>query len=297
MGYLFLCIALFAGLTKGYCGKRTSGYTSGLREALAANTIRMVLCILVGFVLIWAQGDLAQLAVSPATLAISALSGVFTAVFVVSWLLAVKKGAYMLVEVFLMLGVLIPMVLGKLLFSETIRPNQWIGMGILVAATLVMCSYNNSQKQKLTAAALVLLVLCGVGNGLADFSQKLFVRTQPDTPASVFNFYTYVFSGAVMAAAFFLLGNRSRSEIPLGQTVKKIVGFIAVMALCLFANSYFKTLAATRQDSAQLYPLNQGAALILSMGMSAVFFKEKVTPKAVLGVVLAFVGLIVMNVL
>ena len=105
-------------------------------------------------------------------------------------LLAVKKGAFMLVEVFLMLGVLIPMVLGKLLFGETIRLNQWIGMGILVAATLVMCSYNNSQKQKLTAAAL-----------------------------------------------------------------------------------------------------------ILSMGMSALFFKEKMTPKGILGIVLAFTGLLVMNVL
>ena len=297
MGYLFLCLALLAGLTKGYCGKRTSGYTAGVREALAANTVRMVLCVLVGFVLIWAQGDLPLLAVSPTTLAVSALSGAATAVFVVSWLLAVKKGAYMLVEVFLMLGVLIPMVLGKLLFGETIRLNQWIGMGILVAATLVMCSYNNSQKQKLTAAALLLLVLCGVGNGLADFSQKLFVRTLQETPASVFNFYTYIFSGIVMIAAFCLLGKRGGSGQPLGQTMKKIVGYIAVMALCLFANSYFKTLAATKLDSAQLYPLNQGAALILSMGMSALFFKEKVTPKGILGIVLAFVGLLVMNIL
>ena len=172
-----------------------------------------------------------------------------------------------------------------------------IVLAMLVGATLVMCSYSRGMKGKISPTALEMLVVSGLSNGLTDFSQKLFVRTQPDTPASVFNFYTYVFSGTVMAAAFFLLGNRSRSEIPLGQTVKKIVGFIAVMALCLFANSYFKTLAAARLDSAQLYPLNQGAALILSMGMSAVFFKEKVTPKAVLGVVLAFVGLIVMNVL
>lgn len=85
--------------------------------------------------------------------------------------------------------------------------------------------------------------------------------------------------------------------MPILQTVKKIVLYIAIMALCLFANSYFKTLAATELDSAQLYPLNQGAALILSMGMSALSFKEKVTPKAILGIVLAFAGLLVMNVL
>ena len=38
-------------------------------------------------------------------------------------------------------------------------------------------------------------------------------------------------------------------------------------------------------------------ALIQSMGMSTIFFKEKVTPKAIVGIVLAFVGLLVMNVL
>ena len=100
---------------------------------------------------------------------------------------------------------------------------------------------------------------------------------------------------SVMAAAFFLLGKGS--GVPILQTVKKIVLYIAIMAICLFANSYFKTLAATKLDSAQLYPLNQGAALIMSMGMSALFFKEKVTPKAILGIALAFVGLLVMNVL
>ena len=41
-------------------------------------------------------------------LLISAVSGISTAVFVVSWLLCIKKSAYMLVAVFQMLGLLIP---------------------------------------------------------------------------------------------------------------------------------------------------------------------------------------------
>lgn len=52
MGYLFLLIALFAGVTKGYCGKKTSGYTTGFRDAISANSIRMLLCTAIGFVLI-----------------------------------------------------------------------------------------------------------------------------------------------------------------------------------------------------------------------------------------------------
>ena len=107
MGYLFLGIALTAGLIKGYCGKKTSSQTANLREALAANSVRMGLCVLVGLVLICLRGDLKQLAVDWRVLAVSAMSGIATAVFVVGWLLAVKKGAYMLVEVFVMLGILL----------------------------------------------------------------------------------------------------------------------------------------------------------------------------------------------
>lgn len=120
---------------------------------------------------------------------------------------------------------------------------------------------------------------------------------ESDIPASVFQFYTYVFSGTCMAMLCLFYRNKETGNAPVMHMLRRIIGFIAIMAVCLFTNSYFKTLAATKLDSAQLYPLNQGAALILSMGMSAVFFREKITVKAVLGILLAFVGLLVMNVM
>ena len=38
MGYLFLMIALLAGATKGYCGKKTSGYTDNFGDAVLAKS-------------------------------------------------------------------------------------------------------------------------------------------------------------------------------------------------------------------------------------------------------------------
>ena len=54
MGYVFLALALMAGATKGYCGKKTSGFVSGFRDSMLANMIRMLLCIAIGMVLILA---------------------------------------------------------------------------------------------------------------------------------------------------------------------------------------------------------------------------------------------------
>ena len=295
MGYVFLALALFAGATKGYCGKKTSGYLSGLRDSLLASSLRMLLCILIGLITVLLDGSGVQLRPSGKLLLIAALSGISTAVFVVSWLIAVKKSAYMMLDIFLMLGVLIPIIGGSLFFRETVPLTKWLGIAVLLAAVLLMCSYNQSLKGKLTVSSLLLLLLCGTSSGIADFSQKLFVHQLPGISASVFNFYTYVFAGIAMVAAYFLFCPKDGA--PKTENLSKIFGYIAIMALCLFANSYFKTLAAARLDAVLLYPVNQGAGLILASAMASFLFHEKLTPKAIAGIILAFVGLLIINLL
>ena len=49
MGYLFLAAALAMGVTKGSCGKKTSGLVKETADALRMNTLRMLFCILFGF--------------------------------------------------------------------------------------------------------------------------------------------------------------------------------------------------------------------------------------------------------
>ena len=299
MGYLFLAVALFAGAAKGYCGKKTSGYVNGYRDAMLANTIRMVLCTLIGLIMIIAAGNASQLRPTPTLIAIAALSGVTTSVFVVCWLISVKKGAYMMLDVFLMLGVLVPILAGHFLFGEAVKITQWLGIGVLFVAVMIMCSYNNSIKEKMSISAIILLIVCGVANGLTDFSQKLFVRELSKTPIAVFNFYTYIFSALVLAIFLIVFGAKERAQGTKTDMagVKHIFGYIAVMSVCLFANSYFKTKAAGFLDSAQLYPLSQGLALILSSVMSATLFHERLTFKCIIGLALSFAGLIIINVL
>ncbi|MBQ8893532.1 MAG: EamA family transporter [Clostridia bacterium] len=295
MGYLLLLVALLAGATKGFCGKKTSGYLNGFKDSMLANLIRMLLCIVIGFVLILFGGSVAQLKPSPELILISALSGVSTAVFVVTWLISVKKSAYMMLDVFLMMGVLVPLIAGSIFFDEAVKLTQWLGIAVLFGAVMIMCSYNNTIKEKINFSSLLLLLICGFSNGITDFSQKLFVKSLPEISASVFNFYTYIFAAVTLAVAYLLVKPREAQ----GErgVFKKVFGYILIMAICLFANSFFKTLAAEHLNSVLLYPLNQGAALILSTAMSAVFFKEKLTPKCIIGILVAFAGLLIINVL
>lgn len=295
MGYLFLTIALLSGTAKGFCGKKTSQQVQGYKDALFTNSIRMVLCIFIGFAMIVSKGDISVLKIDVKTMFITTWSGITTSGFVVLWLLAVRKGAYMMMDVFLTMGVLIPTVLSKIFFDEAIKLNQWCGMGILLVAAVIMCSYNNQIKEKLNVKSVIILILCGAANGLTDFSQKMFVKTTTGDVA-VFNFYTYVFSAIVLFTVYFIETGKKRAKKRQNTNLlKKTGGYVAVMAVCLFAYSYFKTLAALYLPSVILYPLSQGAGLILSLFMSAIFFKEKLTVKCIVGIVIAFTGLLILN--
>ncbi len=301
MGYLFLALALAAGITKGFCGKKTSFAIKSSSDSMIINVLRMLACIFIGFALMVIQGDVSALAADGSMILICAMSGIASAAFVVSWLLSVKSGAYMMVEVFLLLGVMVPIVLCRIFFGEEIGIWQIVGIVILLVAVFIMCTYNVSLKGKMSIGSILLLLLCGLANGLTSFSQKWFVQLYPKGSVAAFNFYTYVFAAAALLVAYFIFRaadkrgeHKPRSPI---AVIKPIVLYVIVMAVCLFANSYFITLAAQHLDAVNLYPLNQGGAVILSLLMSALIFKEKINAKCIVGISLSFVALLMINLL
>ena len=300
MGYLFIIIALLCGVTKGFCGKKTSGTLVNTSDAMMVNTVRMLACIFIGLAITAFQGDLESLSASPKFIAIAALSGIGTAAFTVTWLLSVKQGAYMMVDVFLLIGVVLPLLLCKFIYGENIAIVQWAGILLLMVAGYIMCTYNVSIKGKMSPKALVLLAFCAISSGITDFSQKMFTREMPEGNIAAFNLYTYLFAGLMLAVCCICFRGAEKKTVSLQsprKVILPIVGYIAVMAICLFLNSYFKTLAAHYLSAAEIYPLSQGGSVILSMAMSAVFFKEKINLRCIIGVVLSFIALLLINLL
>ena len=294
MGYLFLSFALICGAAKGFCGKKISGYAENIKSAVFLNLIRMLLCIVFSFVIIVFSADIGYLSFDINIVLISTMSGIGTAFFVVSWLLAVRKNAYMMLDVFLMLGTLVPIVTGYLIYSEPVGMRQIIGFALLLMAVLTMCSYNNTVKEKLSLGSVFLLICCGLMNGIASASQKVYVNTFPETPISIFNLYTYVFASIVLFLFFVFTSGKEHIKFN-DDGSKKTYVFICIMAVALSLHSYFSTMAASYLDSVRLYPLSQGASLIISTLMASILFKEKLTFKAIIGIVSSFIALLIIN--
>ena len=215
---------------------------------------------------------------------------------------------------FLLIGAIVSIVLCRIFLSEPITLRQVIAILILLVAVYIMCTYNVSLKGRMKLSELALLLLCGTSSGLADFSQKLFVKMRPEGSITAFNLYTYLFAGIVLffACLCFRYADQKRGATlrPPLAVIKPIWIYVLVMAACLFGNSFFKTEAARYLDavqlyplsqgasvlvSVQLYPLSQGASVLVSLFLSAVFFKEKINGRCIVGIVLSFAALLLLN--
>lgn len=270
-----------------------------LDTALRITTVRMLMCIPISLLFVLAFGHAGALSFHPMLLFSSLLSGGSAAVLAVAWLFAVRRAAYVLMDVFMMLGVFVPLSLSALLFDEHLALFDLCGVFMLVIAVLLMCSYQGKTLGRLDPTSLLLLAVCGLANGTADFSQKLFVQYAEGIPVSVFNFYSYTAASLLVGIVTLFVAWRGRHEREdaTGASVRarSLYLYVAVMAVCLFVNSYFKTLAAGRLTAVVLYPMTQGLSLITSAGMSALLFREKVTPRVVLALLLAFLSLLCIN--
>lgn len=314
LGYIYLFLVILTGLTKGFCGKKTSGYTQKFKDAFFINAIRMIICVFIGFILTAIiDGFDAFILPFPAFIN-GILSGLFTAIFAVTWLISVKNSAYMFIDVILTFSTLIPIILSVIFFNESVHYFQVIGIILLIIAVIIMATYNNSvKKEKLNLKSIILLIICGLTQGLVHFTQKYYTNVFSNYSVYSFNFYTYLSSAIVLITLFFITDFKSKniSQNKIENTnftqektanyyislLKNIFVYVIIMAVCLFLHSIFATLASSILPSTLQYPMQQGLVLVLSLIMSAVFFKEKVTFKSVISIILTFIALIFINVL
>lgn len=293
MGYFYLFLALTGGLVKGFTGKRVSKDVHTLKDCFFVNFLRVFFCGLIstGFLLTETGGALSLPAGKH--LLFYCFSALSMAAFCVVFMFGYKTAAYMYLSIFGMLGSVMTGILGSLVYDEALGWNKLLGMAALLAAVVVMSKYNQTVTQVRTRKVLPLLCLAAVSATLSDFSQKIFVYEIGES-AATYNFYTYGLSALMLLPAFLLAkGSLGKENAPLLQGRHFLLCF--VIAASLFLNSYSKTLAAGFLTAAEIYPVLQGANLIASALLARLLLKETITPRCVVGMIIAFAGVMIMN--
>ena len=142
---------------------------------------------------------------------------------------------------------------------------------------------------------LVLIIGC-LGASLSDFLQKVYVK-EIGKSSACFNFYTYAF-GTVAVLALFLIFSLPKSGARISPALlgrDNVFGYLGI-SLFLYMNSIFKTMAVSEGlTAAEIFPVLNGANLICSAIIASLLFKERITKKSVIGMTVAFVGVVLIN--
>ena len=290
--------------TKQYAVKKCGAIAQGPLNSIRINMIRASICVIVSLIT-WLVAD--GSGTSALGMAIGAAAGIGTALNLFTWILSAQRISLTLLEGVCTVGSLVvPLFLSPYLYNgEKVSLLQWTG-AILVILSLFLFSGKSKSvtEKKSTLANIIIIFVCALGVTVAAIGKKLYTfHITANGHGSVF-FFTLISFVSVVATFAILLPiyrqkelNRIRQNggsdisLPLG----KIWHFILIAATALYISEIFATFASDL-PSAIYYPANRALGILFSFLLDVIAFKEKVTAKKAVGLVLLLTAVVIINI-
>lgn len=298
MTFLLFIVVAVMRVIQVNCNKRTSNLIDTSEKFFHYGAFYQLISALFGLIALCIVGFYGF---DGFTIGLSLISAVLFAVELFASLEAVRGGSLVLCNMFSTGGsIFIPCIVGTLFFGDTMTYWHWIGLLVFVAAVYFIASNSEKEQKKLTLKTLLMLVLSMLSNGAIMVLQDLFGERGENV--FMFSFLTFAFNAVILAVCFFALvlffrkkdeaGRVSRKIEPLP---KKLYLFGAMLALALFTISNLVTWLNKAYPPVVVFPLSSTISLIITAIVGAIAFKEKITWKKAVGIVLGVASVVVIN--
>lgn len=196
----------------------------------------------------------------------------------------VLKNGLVLGAVFGRLGILVPVILSIFIFKEIPTVFQIIGI-ILAVVAIVIMNYTK-EKGEFKAKALIELVVLLLVSGICDSMSKIFESVGERSSDDYYLFFIFIF--ATLATLIFLVKNKEKIG-------KYDILFGALVGIPNYFSSRFLLMSLSNLPAVIVYPaFSVGAVIIVSI-LSRVVFKNKLSKKQIVGIVIILSSLILLN--
>ncbi len=293
MGAVFITIILFCRVVQHLCTKRSSCRIDSVSRFFRYGAFRHMLSGLLGLALILLAGN--GFSCDPPSLAVSILSGTMLAASTGFSLAALKGGTVALTSLFGTGGILVPCIAGALLFGTPISAGQWIGMLLFFVAAWFLISSSSRIYQGFSVKTFGLLLGVMLSEGFTMLSQQLFALCVPDGDVSVFSFLSFGTAGALMLVMALFTWKRKEEGDGRAALTPELLFLGAVLSVVVFIINQLATLAAATVPPVILFTFINGGSTIIGAIVAAVFFKERLTPRSLLGIGLGILSLVIIK--
>ena len=301
MGVIYLFISKFATLGKMIAMKKCGKIASGPDNSVRINLIRSLGCFVISVFVMLISGTEG---ISKVGLLLSVLSGVGNALLLFSWVLAATLAPMSTVEVFCMIGGIIPpLILSPVLMAtESVSLIQWIGALLLFPAAYCFRAPNEG-KCGAKVSCIPYVALATVSNTVIVMTQKLYA-SYDGGGASEFNTISFGVSFVTLLLIFIVKKAVSHNVEKHSNTQENsnekwnmtIIAYISLAIVMLYVANYFSVLSSYHLSSALLFTLSYAIGMPLTVISDIVFFGDKIRARTVLGALLVIASVILTSI-
>ncbi len=187
-------------------------------------------------------------------------------------------------------GMIIPCVIGHFFWNEPIGIFAFLGILLTVASALLLKDAPKGTSKFQAAGVLIGVIIFGASGGVMVL-QKLMGLYFAEQSVNAYNFYSFIF--AALLLSFFSIPKKGTSSEKPNLKKMLLCGGGSAVSLCVI--SLVMTKLAGKVPSVLMFPLFNGLGIILVCIGSVFVFREKLTPKKLLGLFLGVLGLCLVN--
>lgn len=303
---LSFCVIAIMRVVQKVCSKKVSNavegkvffHYGGYYNLLSALFALIALCF-VGF---YGFNDLPTLLCALGT-------AVFMAIELFAGIEALKGCSLIVSQMFSVGALFIPCLLGIFLFDEPMTVWQWVGLALFMVSMYFLIAppknkEENSPKQKLSVKTLVMLILSLLAGGFVMVLQKVFAVLVPDGNVATYSFLMFALNALMLYVCYAVLAfkrrgaeNAVKTERGWKPLSKVLLICGAFLALAVFAINQLVTTMAESVPSAILYTVSYAISILITLLVSVFYYKEKITWKNVVGIVLCLGSILIINLL
>ena len=237
---------------------------------------------------------------SPTLMVLGICSGISFITTVYLYIRVTEKSRLGISWTIIQLSVIVPFCLSLVIFAEHLDIISLLGILLIVLATFLFTVSKVSNDQQRSTAdwrLLLMLITSSILTGLNMFIPN--VVTRIDLKSTIFSMFPYTGLSMVLLALLSPLIFPTLKAAPIVRRCGKIIGLIlfsGFMAASTCSITIFLYYSLKSLVGSIVYPLRNGACLVIVTVLSAVLFRERMTKIELLGIVCSLCGVVLISV-
>ena len=195
-------------------------------------------------------------------------------------------------------GIIITSIVGIFFFDEPMTIVQWSGVLMFFAAAYCLGPGGNGEKRKLTVGTVVMLVINFMINGLCCILSKYVAVNVENANTAMYTFFAYLSSSVVFSILLMFLSMKKKGAEEEGPGLKKMPRQLyiygAVLGVTCSSIVYLFTELSKVVTAVVINTVPSAVSFIGCLVLGRVMFKERITIKNSIGVVLGILSVVLL---